>query len=280
MAGDGGVCGIARVGAGLVAFVALAASCGTDSETVADGSSLSQGPEPAAREVDVAVRWESGLLEDLGHSLTIVFTGGSEGNLEDNPCVGEYDVEVQETPESVTITMYALKLVDPPEVAEGFGCDDVGYQRRLGITFGGDGLGDRGVIDGATGELRALIDETAMLMPTELPPGWAEWYRNPQDSAIEMSYGPDGGSGFPPLSYLVAPTDNGAYHMDRENLEWDLTTLEEIGVRGHDSGAFMITSLEDGARTFVFEEGGRHHRVTIQVDIDVAIGLAFIESLN
>jgi len=267
-----------------IALIGVAAACGSQVETTSDdvagdaGSSAS-GAEPAERRLDRPVRWESGLLEDLGHSFTIVFTGGQEGDLEINPCVGEYEAEVEETADSVTITLYSLALVDPPDLPDDFGCDAVGYQRRLGVDIGGDGLGGRTVIDGSTGEQRVLIDETAILMPTSLPEGWMEMYRGPQGPAMEFAYGPNK-DGFPPLMYLAVPTDNGFYNMDRDTLDWDLTTLEEIGVRGTESGAVLITSQEDGARTFVFEEGGRHHRVTVQAGVDLAVGYAFIDSLS
>lgn len=263
----------------LLLFGLLVLGCGSDASVTGTGSS-SEGQEPAAREFDRPLRWESALLEDLGHSVTIAFTGGREGDLEDNPCVGEYDVEVEETAEAVTITLYSLRLANPPALPDDFGCTAEGYARRLGVTIGGDGLADRRLIDGATGETRIPIDETAMLLPRELPDGWSELYRSPQDSAMVISYGPTGDSGFPPLMYLVAPTDDGFFNMDRENVERDLTTVEAIGVRGNSSGAFLVTSLEDGARTIVFEEGGRHHRITIQSDVADEIGLGFVESLG
>lgn len=263
----------------LILFGLLVLGCGSESSVTGVGSS-SDGPEPAAREFERPVQWESALLEDLGHSVTIAFTGGQEGDLEDNPCVGEYDVEVDETSEAVTITLYALRLVNPPAVPDDFGCNDVGHARRLGVTIGGEGLGARRLVDGASGETRIPIDETAMLLPRQLPDGWSEWYRGPQDSAMVISYGPTGGSGFPPLMYLVAQTDDGFFNMDRENIERDLTTVEAIGVRGNSSGAFLVTSLEDGARTIVFEEGGRHHRVTIQSNVADEIGFDFVASLD
>lgn len=262
-----------------IAIVGLLAACGSQVETTNDDGQSAQGPEPAARRFDRPVRWESGLLEDLGHSFTIVFTGGQEGDLESNPCAGEYEAEVEEAADSVTITLYSLALVAPPDLGDDFGCDAVGYERRVGVSIGGDGLGDRTVIDGSTGEQRTLIDETSILMPTSLPEEWMELYRGPSGPAMEFAYGPDPDT-FPALTYLAVPTDNGFYNMDDDTLDWDLTTLEEIGVRGNESGAVLITSQEDGARTFVFEEGGRHHRVTLQAGVDIAIGYAFIDSLR
>lgn len=272
--------GIGRLGLiALFSIGLLAVGCGRDASVAGSGSS-SEGPEPAARAFDRTVRWESALLEDLGHSVTIAFTGGGEGDLEDNPCVGEYDVKVEATKEAVTITLYSLRLASPPELLDDFACTDEGYARRLGVTIGGDGLMGRRLVDGASGETRVPIDETAMLLPRELPDGWSVWYRGPQDSAMVISYGPTGGSGSPPLTYLVAPTDDGVFNMDRENIERDLTTVAAIGVRGNSSGAFLVTSLENGARTIFFEEGGRHHRVTIQSDVADEIGFGFVEGLD
>ena len=214
----------------------------------------------------------------MGHSLTISFTGGPPENLEDNLCAAEYEFDVVETPELVTITVHQLKLADPPDV--DYGCDALGYARAEGVFLGGDGLADRTVIDGHSGRTMTVIDETLLLEPSVLPDGWVEWYRGPHDAAMDIAFGPEGGKGFPPLYYTVAPIDDGFFNLDRSTLEQDLTTLEEIGVRGNASGAFLITSLEDGARFFIFEEGGRFHRVQIQADVDNGIALAFIESLN
>lgn len=236
------------------------------------------GREPAARLRDQTVRWESVLVEDLGHSLTVAFTGGPPENLEDNLCAAEYEADVAETPDSVTITIHQLKLADPPDV--DYGCDSVGYGRVEGIMLGGEGLAGRAIIDGHTGRTMTVIDETLLLEPTALADGWAEWYRGPDGAAMEIAYGPEGGDGFPPLSYTVAPIDNGFYNLDRDTLTQDLTTLEEIGVRGKATGAFLMTSQEDGARMFIFEEGGRFHRVRIEAGVDDAIALAFVESLD
>jgi len=263
----------------LLALTVLLASCASAATSGTEGSD-GVGSR-AAREFDRPVRWESGLWEDLGRSLTIVFTGGPVGNLERDPCAGEYDVEIDEADESVTITVYSLKLVDPPAGSDTVVCLDVGYGRTLLITIGGSGLGERALIDGARGEVRAPIDRTALLVPGALPEGWSERYQYPQGSAMVRGYGRDEGSGSGELTYLEAPVDDGFHNLNRETLERrELTTLKEIGVRGNDRGAYVITSLEDGARFIVFEEDGRFHQVTIQADIDETVGLAFVESLR
>lgn len=262
----------------LVGLVAI--GCRTEASEL-DASSDAESLEPSVREFDRSIPWQSALLEDPGRSVTIAFTGGRDGNLEDNPCVGEYDVEVEETTEAVTITLYSLRLAEPPELPDGFGCTDEGYARRIGVTIGNEGLAGRELIDGSNGQIRIPIDETALLMPSYLPDGWSEWDRQPQNSAMVFFYGPADGSGFPPLMYLVAPTaDDGFFNMDRENIASDLTTVEEISVRGTPGGAFLVTSLEDGARTIVFDEDGRHHQIVIQSGIPDEVGFDFIESLG
>jgi len=167
----------------VLALTVLSAACGSAATSGAEGSG------GAAREFDRPVRWESGLWEDLGRSLTIVFTGGPEGNLEQDPCAGEYDVEVDETADSVTVTVYSLKLVEPPGSPDEIFCFADGYARTLSITIGGSGLGERALIDGARGETRSPIDETALMAPASLPEGWSELRRYPLGSAMVRDYG-------------------------------------------------------------------------------------------
>ena len=59
--------------------------------------------------------------------MTVSFTSGPPENLEDNLCAAEYEFDVVETPELVTVTVHQLKLADPPDV--NYGCDGHGYAR-------------------------------------------------------------------------------------------------------------------------------------------------------
>jgi hypothetical protein len=88
--------------------------------------------------------------------LTISFTGGPPENLEDNLCAAEYEFDVVETPELVTVTVHQLKLADPPDV--NYGCDGHGCARAERVILDGSGLANRTVIDGHSGRTMTVID--------------------------------------------------------------------------------------------------------------------------
>jgi hypothetical protein len=223
------------------------------------------------------VSWNSVVVEDLGHSLRIIFTGGLPGPLEENPCHHDYEVEVTETEDDVTLTLWELRPVVSVPAPAGTGCDGVGYEWKLDVSSS-VGLGDRAVIDGHDGSVREVIDETAVLTPTWIPDGYVERYRSFDGPALTVAYGPDDDS-FPALMLLSAPTDNGFYNMD-DVRNWDLTEAEDIGVRGNDTGAVKIRSLEDGAVTIVFENEGRHYRVTAQAFVADDVLTRFVDGLD
>jgi hypothetical protein len=252
-------------------------ACGSSTVNAgsADGASIGVGPEPVETARSQTVSWNSVVVEDLGHSLKVVFTGGLSGPLEENPCHHDYEVEVSETEDDVTLTVWELRPVIPV-ASEDTACDAVGYRWMLDVSSSA-GLGDRAVIDGHDGSAREVIDETAVLNPTWLPDGYLERYRSFDGPALTIAYGPDDDS-FPALMLLAAPTDNGLYNMD-DVRNPDLTEAEDIGVRGNETGAVKIRSLEDGAVTIVFENGGRHYRVTAQAFVADDVLTRFVDGL-
>ena len=113
--------------AGLGLLVSVACGSSTVTAGSADGASTGLGAEPAETARSQTLSWNSVVVEDLGHSLGIIFTGGLPGPLEENPCHHDYEVEVTETEDDVTLTLWELRPVVPVPVPEGTGCDGGGY---------------------------------------------------------------------------------------------------------------------------------------------------------
>lgn len=272
---------VAACGSSVVEQVEGAGSVPVTSEggtSDAEGSSSGDPDgEPPVTTHGRTVRWESVIVEDLGHSLTVTFTGGPTGPLSEL-CNTDYDIGIEETADEVVLTVYELELVDPIEYPDDYGCNDVGYPWDIEVTPE-TALGDRQVVDGHDQSVHPVIDQTQILMPQWMPEGWVELYRSTYDDGLEIAFGPED-SGFPPLQFSSVPTDD-EYNNDDFWRSMDLTTAEGFEVRNiTGSGSYLVTSMEDGARTIVFNDGGRHYFTTVQQDVDLSVAVQFVNELS
>jgi len=183
-----------------------------------------------------STRWDAAVLEEEGQLLRVEFIGGSPGPLQEQ-CNTNYEIDVAETAETVTLTVFQLVLAEPIEWPEGTGCNDLGYFRQLQASLS-EPLGQRTLIDGHD------IDESVLLSPSWLPDGWVELNRKADGPALRVGFGPEGDTGFPPLTFTAAQIDDDRYQLEN---------------------------------TIVFEEDGYLYLVTTSEGIDV--GYRFVEAL-
>ncbi|MDQ4069316.1 MAG: hypothetical protein M3203_07585 [Actinomycetota bacterium] len=137
----------------LLAGPVLLAACNS-------GTTLSLAPPPAAIE---------GLRTEGDRSLLLTFTGGSPRLEPSDPCWEGYRPDVVETPTTVTVTIQRIPSSAPmPELSA---CTTEGYQRAVVIELPGP-IGERRIVDGATGRERRPFDGSTLLAPRALPQGW------------------------------------------------------------------------------------------------------------
>jgi len=108
-----------------------------------------------------SLRWDAAVLEDEDQLLRVEFTGGPVGPLQE-PCNTDYEIDVADTAETVTLTVFQLVLAEPVEWPEGTGCDAVGYFWQLQASLS-EPLGQRTLIDGHDDTERVAIDESVLI---------------------------------------------------------------------------------------------------------------------
>ncbi len=224
------------------------------------------------------VRWESVLVTGDGGGLEVVFTGGRIGDLSADPCHHQYELDLAEAADQVTLTVHELRPVEAIEWSDDRICTGEGHQVRLTASLD-SGLDGRSVIDGHDGSGRSAIDEAVFLVPGWLPEGWVERYREPIGSLLTIAYDEAGGSAFPLLTLTIAPVDDRGINLE-SIASRDLTESEEISVRGGDLNAVQVTSFEDGATTIAFAEDGIIYQVTLEDALVPTVGLRFVENLT
>jgi hypothetical protein len=230
------------------------------------GASISPGP-PAVP-ID-------GLRTDGDRSLVIAFVGASPDP--SDPCWVDYRPDVVTGPARVTVTIRG----GAPR-ASGFDCPLAGYVRVVVVELGGP-LGDRRVVDGATGRERRPFDGSTLLRPKELPAGWGLLGEGPGFDDPERS-----------TSWVrtwgTSPTCPGAIRVDflqgPEGVAEPVSAgspVDRIEVRGAQGVAVSLP--EGGVRLAWTEPGGWRQLTGIQPcsgspPVDVAMLVEFARALG
>lgn len=213
--------------------------------------------------LDAVIVGEEG---DAGRQLTLFFIGGRPGLLEDDPCAGEHEVEVAESDDEITVTVFVLALVDGEETT----CTMGGHFRQLDVEFD-QPIGDRSVIDGHDDSQLWVIDPAAVLWPQSLPVGWIVRSRSAGDGGLISSYG-DATTSDGSIGLVAVPADAESKQSLAAAMNEPDTTVREMTIRGSAS-AVGIASEESGRVTIAFEEDGLQYRV-------IAYGEDAIEELE
>ena len=150
--------------------------------------------------VEAAPRVE-GVRTDGDRGLLLTFVGGPPVTDIPDPCAGSYRTDVDETADGVVVTIRTLpaNIPSPRE----FVCPAMGYFRTVSANLVRP-LGDRRMIDGATGEVRRPFDSTTLRRPGFLPSGWLLRNEGPGFDQTERSATWRRTFGPPPLP----PVDN------------------------------------------------------------------------
>jgi hypothetical protein len=150
--------------------------------------------------VDAAPQIE-GVRTDGERGLLLTFVGGPPVTVIPNPCAKIDRAEVDETDDRVVVTIRTLPANIP--LPREFACTAMGYFRTVSANLSRP-LGDRRVIDRATGQQRRPFDSSTLRRPSFLPEGWSlrnegPGFDQPERSATwRRTFGP------PPLP----PIDN------------------------------------------------------------------------
>jgi hypothetical protein len=110
-----------------------------------------------------------GVRTDGDRGLLLTFVGGPPVTDIPDPCAKSYRADVEETGDRVVITIRALPA-DIPLPREFF-CQAMGYFRTVSAKLDRP-LGNRRMIDGATGQERRPFDSSTLRHPGFLPSGW------------------------------------------------------------------------------------------------------------
>ncbi len=109
-----------------------------------------------------------------GAEVIIEFTGGPVGDVLENRCNTEYELEFNDQTTPITVTIWQLEPTVRPKpvgLAGAYGCNAIGYLRELRYPIVGDRPGE--IIDGSNNETIAVILLTELFTPSVLPDGWA-----------------------------------------------------------------------------------------------------------
>lgn len=101
------------LGVCLVASVCSADIAYTSAErSVAPAATADGGPELVGeRARDTSVGWESVVVGEPSDTIVLSFIGAPIGDLDDDPCAGEYEADVIETSDEVRVTIHTLVVV-------------------------------------------------------------------------------------------------------------------------------------------------------------------------
>jgi hypothetical protein len=153
------------VGAVVIGLVWLA---GGDSRASDGEDDPNANASLGSRPLGQPVPWDGArLVRGQPERVTLYFTGGPPGR-RDDPCVGTYQATAVAGNDRMTVTVH--ELAGPP-LSPGHGCAAVGYGRTATVELP-EPLGDRPVVDGATGEERLVSDAALLLTPSWLPSGY------------------------------------------------------------------------------------------------------------
>ena len=145
--------GVRRAAVTLLAGPVLLAACNS-------GQTRSLTRPPVAIE---------GLRTEGDRSLLLVFVGRSPRLDPSDPCWEGYRPDVVETGATVTLT---IRRVPSPEPGPGSSaCTTEGHHRAVVVELRRP-VGERRIVDGATGRTRRPFDGRALLHPRTLPQGW------------------------------------------------------------------------------------------------------------
>ena len=148
----------------LLAGVVVAAAVGL-LRIVTDGGATSSPSDGATVSSWEEVSWDGGRLDR--DRLTLYFTGAPPAPA-DNPCARAYEAVAEPTGGAMVVTVRGLAGSPMPP---GQGCEDIGYARSVTVDLP-EPLQGRTVIDGASGQRRAVSDVTLLLTPSWLPAGY------------------------------------------------------------------------------------------------------------
>jgi hypothetical protein len=157
---------VGAIGAVVVGLVWIAGGNGRASGRAGGGANINGAAGPQAR--GEPVRWDGArLVRGTPERLTLYFTGGPPGPL-DEPCARAYQATVTPSIDRMTVTVRELPA---PPLPPGHGCAAVGYARTASIELP-EPLRGRALVDGATGEQRAVVDAALLLRPSWVPAGY------------------------------------------------------------------------------------------------------------
>ena len=111
-----------------------------------------------------------GVRTEGDRGLLLTFLGGPPVTDIPNPCAKSYGTDVDETDDQVVVTIRMLPAGIP--MPQEFACAAMGYFRTVSAKLGRP-LGDRRMVDGATGQERRPFDTSTLRRPGFLPEGWS-----------------------------------------------------------------------------------------------------------
>ena len=106
---------------------------------------------------------------DGDRKLVLGFTGGSPTLEASDPCWQGYRPEATESDDRVTVVIRVLQSSTP--FPDNYACTMEAYARTTEVTLRRP-LGQRVLVDGATGAEQRPFDGTTLLRPRTLPAGW------------------------------------------------------------------------------------------------------------
>lgn len=216
-------------------------------------------------------------VELVGDGKIVVrVTAAPKGDVFTDPCSERLELDVDETSETVTLTAWTLQPEVAPQLPDNWGCNDVGFEHVLDAVLTAP-LAGREIIDGHSGDPAPVGDRSTALVPGWLPDRYIELYQASNDGVLEYAYGPDNGD-FPAIRYTVARVDNQWNNLDSYRSR-EAVTVKDRTIQGFEG--VLITSLEDGSRTFVFIDGDNNiHAITAQADVSLIDAERFTEDLQ
>jgi hypothetical protein len=237
---------VGAIGAVVVGLVWVAGADGRASGRAGGGGGADAAAGSEAR--GQPVRWDGArLVRGDPERLTLYFTGGPPGP-PDEPCARAYQATAAVSGDRMTVTVRELPSAPLPP---GHGCADVGYGRTVTIELS-EPLRGRPVVDGATGELRPVIDAGLLLTPSWLPAGY-RFVRERVEFGVDFrEWAPDG----PDERLLVDQGD--AHKLARPG--FDPVVLARPVVRGVPATVWKTRRFDDSV-CVSWAEGSMGHRV-------------------
>lgn len=141
-----------------------AASSGGPSSSPSEESTDAVGPAGDDAAAWSPAPWEGARLD--GDRLALYFTSSGSGEPGD-PCSREYETVVEPSEDTMVVTLRGRS----PAPASLDQCPDVGYDRSVTVELP-EPLQGRTMVDGASGEARAISRAARLLTPSWLPAGY------------------------------------------------------------------------------------------------------------